>query len=125
MLNIYESLLVAFCYKNRACVLDLNTNKWYLSNAQLMSAPVSIMDGKDNYAYFLRCVPETANNFLFKVHWMDIFPKKLIKFYMKNKYHKLVHGFVRNFEKTNDLSYHFPVYLRKKVLSFYPCFLDF
>ena len=129
IMNIYDTLVVIIDIQggNRQILfLDLMTNKWFKSdNIQCLIIVYTsqLIDGKDNYLYFMNIDKRTSEPFMFKIHWMDIIPRKLCKVYKDKKYKLLIHGFVKDFEKRHKLYYNVPFYLKEIILRYYPCFL--
>ena len=126
IMNIYDTLVIMVdlnSKKARIGILDLITNGWFESAKQfpIISQGFQLIDGKDNYLYFMKI--SKRKGFMFKIHWMDIIPRKLCKLYKDQRYKFLIHGFVRNIEKRHSLYYNVPFYLKEMILKYYPCFL--
>ena len=132
IMNIYDTLLVFININKdetmKILFLDLITNKWFKTDANcpVLSSMFKLMDGRDNYLYFMNAWPyDEAEKCWFKINWRHVIPKELSEFYKETRYKQLIHGCVKEIEKRHNLYYNVPFYIKEMILKYYPCFLHF
>ena len=116
-------LLIVNADTRQMVFYDFITAEWYECTKQCPMIPrfTHIIDGKDDYLYFLNYVGNTRA--MFKIDLLDIIPNEICAAYKDTIYEKLIFGFVREAEKKLDRHYTIPVYINQWILSHYPMFL--
>ena len=125
----WDKILFWFDYEHetfwKIWCLDLeNNNKWYQSQQTLPdlkiseAVPFAIKDDNNNLHLMTF---EKDHNHHFKASLFDFVPPEIIRV-NRNKFDPLIIGFVKEFERNNQMIF-LPMYLKRLIVQFYPIFV--
>lgn len=122
-ITIYDNIILLL-KDNNIALLDLTNYRWYNIDLLLpiLNAykSLTIINGEDNYIYFLSNVLHPFS--CFKINCLDIIPRTLtISHNKRNK--KIIFIIIDNIQRNNVLSYNVPIYLKELIVMFFPPFL--